>query len=144
MKKTHVGTKLAQNLVEIPFLLLVGGVGYYCIELAFRGWSHPSMALCGAVCFLAIYKINEHHMKNLLVVRAFLGALLITAVEFFAGCILNLWLGLGVWDYSEMPYHLLGQICLPFFILWFLLCIPVCGICRAVYRYVFYGHDGEE
>lgn len=126
-----------QNLIEIPFLLLFGGVGYYCIELWFRGYSHWTMVLCGALCFLTIYRLNTHFSNQPIVLRALLGAGFITAVEFVAGCILNLWLGWNVWDYSDMPYHLLGQICLPFFILWFLLCIPVCLLCRAVHRFVF-------
>lgn len=127
----------AQNLIEIPFLLLLGGIGYYCIELLFRGYSHWSMMLCGALCFLVIYKINIALPHYTIVLRALLGAVFITGIEFFAGCIVNLWLGWNVWDYSELPYHLLGQICLPFFILWFLLCIPVCFVCRAVHKLVF-------
>ena len=38
------------------------------------------------------------------------------------------WLGLHIWDYSSLPFNLLGQICLPFTVLWFflaLLCIFV-------------------
>ena len=41
---------------------------------------------------------------------------------------LNLMLGLHIWDYSDMPFNFLGQICLPFTILWLflsLLCIFV-------------------
>ena len=34
------------------------------------------------------------------------------------GLQLNVWLGLGVWDYSGMPLNYKGQICLPFSILW--------------------------
>ena len=40
------------------------------------------------------------------------------AAEFAAGCVLNLWLGLGVWDYTDMPFNLMGQICLPFSAVW--------------------------
>ncbi len=40
---------------------------------------------------------------------------IITAVEFAFGCIFNLWLGLNVWDYSDVPYNVLGQICPKFF-----------------------------
>ena len=40
------------------------------------------------------------------------------AAEFAAGCVLNLWLGLGVWDYTDMPFNLMGQICLPFSAAW--------------------------
>ena len=47
--------------------------------------------------------------------------IIIVTIEFFSGCILNIWLGLGVWNYSNMPYNILGQICLPFSIAWFFL-----------------------
>ena len=30
-----------------------------------------------------------------------------------------------VWDYSEETYNLLGQVCLPFCLIWYALCIPV-------------------
>ena len=42
----------------------------------------------------------------------------IMVVEFMAGVVLNLWLGLGVWDYSNLPGNLLGQICPQFFLVW--------------------------
>jgi uncharacterized membrane protein len=45
----------------------------------------------------------------------------ITAIEFVAGIILNIILQLNVWDYSNMPFNILGQVCLPFSFLWFLL-----------------------
>ena len=38
-------------------------------------------------------------------------SIIITAVEFTSGLILNVWLGLGIWDYSNMPFNILGQIC---------------------------------
>lgn len=37
------------------------------------------------------------------------------------GLILNVWLGLGMWDYSNMPGNILGQICPQFMVLWFFL-----------------------
>ena len=55
-------------------------------------------------------------------------AALVTAVEFAAGLVLNLWLGLDIWDYSHLPFNLMGQICLQFFLVWWGLCfvfIPV-------------------
>ena len=50
--------------------------------------------------------------------QALCGSALATAVELVAGIILNLYLGLGIWDYSGLPCNLLGQICLPFSLLW--------------------------
>lgn len=46
-------------------------------------------------------------------------AVAITAVEFAAGLVLNIWLGLGVWDYSAMPLNIMGQVCPQFMLLWF-------------------------
>ena len=46
--------KAGQELI----LLLTGGLGYYCIELAWRGWSHPSMVAVGGLCFLGIGRIR--------------------------------------------------------------------------------------
>ena len=38
----------------------------------------------------------------------------VVSCEFITGIIVNKWLGWGVWDYSDEPFHLFGQICLPF------------------------------
>lgn len=124
-------------ILELPLLLLCGGVGYYGIETLFRGYSHWSMAICGAICFLGIYRINERWLFLPLWVRATICAGLITSVELAAGCILNLWLGLGVWNYSEVPLNLWGQICLPFFVLWFLLSLGAAGLCRLIRKQIF-------
>ena len=55
-------------------------------------------------------------------------AALVTAVELGAGLVLNVWLGLGIWDYSGLRWNLFGQICPQFFLVWWALCaafIPV-------------------
>ena len=113
-------------------LLTVGGVGYFAIELAFRGFSHWSMAICGGVCLDAIYHMNRRWSKKPILLRAAAGAGIITAVELVCGCLVNLTFGLGVWDYSHLPLNLLGQICLPFSLLWCALCLPVCAVCSFV------------
>ena len=53
--------------------------------------------------------------------QMFLGTILITVFEFILGYILNIKLGLGIWDYSNIPFNIMGQICLPFSFLWFVL-----------------------
>ena len=40
-----------------------------------------------------------------------------------AGLILNVWLGLDIWDYSNLPLNLCGQICLWYSALWYVLCL---------------------
>jgi uncharacterized membrane protein len=51
-------------------------------------------------------------------------SLVITAVEFAVGIVVNIFLGLNVWDYSSVPGNILGQICPAFTLLWFLVSIP--------------------
>ena len=47
-----------------------------------------------------------------------IGTAIITGLEFVTGCIVNLWLGWNVWDYSNVPLNVFGQICLPYILLW--------------------------
>lgn len=53
-----------------------------------------------------------------------ISSVLVTVVEFIAGLIVNIWLGLNVWDYSNLPLNILGQVCVSFMFLWFLLSLP--------------------
>lgn len=126
-----------QKTVEGIFVALFGGVLYYGLEVAFRGFSHWSMGVCGAICFLFLYRMNRLYFRIPLPLRALTGAAFITSVELIAGCILNLGMGMNIWDYSALPYHFLGQICLPFSILWFLLSFPCALLSYLIRRIVF-------
>ena len=108
-----------KTLWEYLILFAIGGVAYYCIELLWRGFSHWSMLLAGGLCFVLLGLINYHYEYDMsLIAQTVIGGLVITAVEFLAGLIVNVWLGLNVWDYSDLPYNFLGQICLPYIYLW--------------------------
>ena len=111
---------------------LTGGLGYYCIELAWRGWSHPSMVAVGGLCFWGMGRLPDRPLWQ----RALLGAGLITGVEFLSGCVLNLWLRWAVWDYSRLPGNLLGQICLPYSLMWCLLAIPGTALSAAARQHL--------
>lgn len=104
------------------FLFFVGGAAYYCLEIISRGYSHYSMFLCGGLCFIGCGILNESvKIEMSLISQMVLSSLLITALEFITGCIVNLWLGWKVWDYSRLPYNFKGQICLIFSVAWFFL-----------------------
>ena len=90
------------------------------------------MALCGGICLDIIYHMNQKLKRKHICVRAALGAGIITAVELICGCLVNLTFHWDVWDYSHLPLNFLGQICLPFTLLWMGLCFPVCAICSWV------------
>ena len=98
---------------------LVGGVIYIGIELLWRGYSHWTMFVLGGVCFVFLGWINEVIPWNMpLWKQAVIGTVIITVLEFVTGCIVNLWLGWNVWDYSNVLFNVLGQICLPYILLW--------------------------
>ena len=101
-------------------LFLIGGKLYTCIEIWWRGFTHWSMFLLGGICFVIMGLLNEYKFKwnQSLILQSFISAVVITVLEFFSGCVVNLWLGWNVWNYSGLPYNLLGQICLQYFLLW--------------------------
>lgn len=139
---TH--SQLVQTARRIRYLIrlcigsllsfLVGALLYYGIELAVRGWSHWTMAICGGLCLMGIYHVNRLLRRHSILLRALCGALIITAVEFVAGCILNLWLGLNIWNYGIHTLNLLGQICPYMSFFWFLLSIPACWISSVIHK----------
>ena len=123
------------------FLFSFGGIIYILIEMLWRGYSHWSMFILGGLCFVLLGLINQKYTRDIpLPIQMLIGAFIITALEFISGCILNLWLGLNVWDYYDMPYNIMGQICLPYMILWFLLS-PVCIVTDDYIRYLFFEED---
>lgn len=121
-------------------LFLVGGAFYYFLEIIFRGYSFYSMAVCGGICFLICGAINEKSRCMPLVLQQLAAACGITAIEFAFGLILNVWLGLNMWDYSNMPGNVLGQICPLFMVLWFFLS-AVGIILDDVIRWQFFGEE---
>ena len=56
-----------------------------------------------------------------LMVQSAVCGVAITVVEFVAGLIINVWLGMGVWDYSAMPGNIMGQVCPQFLVMWVVL-----------------------
>nr|DAY83155.1 MAG TPA: putative membrane protein [Caudoviricetes sp.] len=122
-------------------LCSIGGLLYVLCELVFRGRSHWTMFIVGGLCFWLIGLINEVIPWEMPVwQQCIIGAVIITTVEFIAGCIINIWLGWQVWDYSGLPFNVLGQICLPFTVLWCIL--AAAGIILDDYlRYWLFGED---
>lgn len=106
-------------------LFLIGGRLYTWLELIYKGRTHWTMFILGGLCFVIIGLLNEHLFPwNLaLMQQAVIGAIIITVLEFATGCIVNLWLGWDVWDYSDLPFNLMGQVCLYYFFNWLLLTV---------------------
>ena len=97
------------------------------LELLWRGRSHGSMFLAGGLCFLLIGHLGEVEPKLPLILRAPVGAAIITMVELGVGLVANR--SYAVWDYRDQPGNLWGQICPLFTVLW----IPVALLAMGLY-----------
>ena len=75
---------------------LIGGGGYCLIELLTRGRTHYSMFFAGAIVLTSFYYINQKYEMNFILKE-------------------------HVWDYSGVPLNFLGQVCVPFSLIWFAL-----------------------
>ena len=101
---------------------IIGGAVYVLLEMLWRGYSHWTMFLLGAVCFILIGLVNEvFEWDTPLLLQMLFGCAIITALEFITGCIVNLWLGWEVWNYSQYKFNVLGQISLCSSVGWYFL-----------------------
>lgn len=112
--------KQLKTLCKYIILALIGGLIYITIEFAFRGHSHWSMFLCGAVCAIVTGGLNEWIPWEMsLWKQALLGGLYVTIIELIFGLIFNVWLGYGIWDYSNLPLSFFcNQVNLFFSLAW--------------------------
>lgn len=127
--------------LKLLVLAVIGGAIYVGIEMLWRGHSHPSMFILGGLCFVSIGLINELFPWELGIVwQALIGGTMVTCLEFITGVIMNIWLKLGVWDYSGLPLNILGQVCLPFYFAWVGLSV-VAIVFDDYLRYWFFGEE---
>ena len=129
--------------IKVFTLWFVMGALYFVLEGLWRipkgGYANIVMLPIGGLCGVAVGSINQlpRFYRLPVLVQALIGTGIVLLVEFGAGCILNLWLGLGIWDYSTMWGNVLGQICLPFAFLW-LAIMPFCVWLEDTLRWGFW------
>lgn len=129
------------KLSKYIFLFMIGGSMYYIVELLFRGYSHWSMFILGGMCFYYAGIQNEYVSwnyplwKQLIKVESF-----VLISEFITGCIVNLWLGWNVWDYSNLAGNILGQTSWQFALLF----LPLCLVAIILDDYLRYWLFKEE
>ncbi len=105
------------------------------LELLWRGFTHWSMFVLGGVCYLLVGRVAVWCCGRLpMWFCCATNTLLITVLEFVTGCLVNLHLGWDVWDYATQPLNLMGQVCIGFSALWFLLSVPVSGLSLAMLK----------
>jgi len=102
-------------------LIFIMGALYMVLEGLWRGWTNISMLVVGGLCGYIVGKLNEQRVFYRMWEQCLLGTVIILLIEFISGMLLNVYLQLGIWDYSDIWGNLYGQICIPYAILWFLL-----------------------
>jgi len=118
------------------FIFILGAVGYGGIEILWRGKTHWTMLLLGGVCLLVIDLITRRQTVPS-PLRPVLCAAAITVLEFCCGLAVNLRLGWSVWDYSDLPGNLLGQVCPQYALLWLALSIPCSALTDCIEKHLF-------
>ncbi len=130
--KTIFGNTLHEvtvmQLQKKGFLFFIGGLGYVLVELLWRGYSHISMFFAGGICFLLLGQLSGRRLPP--AAKALLGSAMITGVELSIGLLVNR--DFSVWDYRTMPHSFMGQICLPFSLLWIPLSLLGIGLYRSI------------
>lgn len=117
---------------ERVLIFSIGCFGYGFLEILWRGYTHWSMLLTGGSCFSSLYRLHSRLKSRCLLKKCFLFSWIITGYEFLAGCLFNKIFHLNVWDYSNQPGNLWGQICPLYTFLWFLLAFPLVFICSTL------------
>lgn len=111
-----------KNILKNLILILLLGVMYVGIEILWRGYSNIAMIFVGGYAGFCIGMQNESKRKNRSMwVQCLLATLETLYIEFVSGEILNVGLKLNIWDYSNLPFNLDGQVCLLYAVLWFFL-----------------------
>lgn len=132
------------------FMIFCAGFTIYqCIEGLWKtigpgvGAESFLMGILGGLSLLLVGLINNKLDWNMPIwLQALIGGTGILIIEFIFGLILNKWLCplLGkplIWDYSNIPGNILGQVCFPFFLIWVALAF-VCILLDDFLRWKIY------
>jgi len=126
-KKIYGVTKEHSHwLMRVFSLWLITGGVYFIIEGLWRirvggGWANIAMLPVGGLCGVLIMIFNENpkFARKKMVVKALYGMAILLFVEFISGYIMNVRLGMNIWDYSNRAFNFMGQISLAYAVLWF-------------------------
>ncbi len=133
---------LKNKIYKDVILIFVMGALYMVLEGFWRGWTNISMLVVGGLCGFFIGRLNEYptFYNRKMWEQCIIGTIIVLVVEFTSGMILNVWLGLHIWDYSNTWGNLHGQICIPYAVLWFLL-VPTVIYADDYLRFMLFGEE---
>ena len=108
------------------FRWFCGGVVFCALHLLLTGNCHwTDLAVFSLLC-IPLDAVNERMPWTFpLWLQAVLGGIVLIVSQLAAGLVFNVWLGLGLWDYTSLFGNFLGQICLRYALLWLLLAGPL-------------------
>ena len=140
--------KNSSKMMKVLLIWFILGTLYFTLEGIWRipkgGYANIVMLPIGGLCGVCVGSINQipkfYNMK--VIYQSIIGALIVTIIEFISGLILNCYIGLGIWDYSNLPFNVLGQICLPFSLIW-LSIMPLCIWLEDKIRYVLWNEGSN-
>lgn len=122
--------------MEQLVIFSIGATGYGLLEFLWRGYTHWTMVITGGICFYLLFYIFNTYENVSLITKCITGSIVITTIELLVGLLVNVKLGWRVWDYSNVPYNILGQICPLYSILWFVLSIPLVYITKWLHSVI--------
>lgn len=130
-----------KKLSEYLLLWTLGGCIYYGFEILFRGFSHWTMFVLGGIC-LVFFAVQGKmvHWEDPLWRQVLRCVVFVTGMEFITGIIVNKWLHMNVWDYSNLPFQIFGQVCLQFAVIF----SGLCAVGILLSGYLLYWIYGEE
>lgn len=116
--------------METLAVFVIGAGLYGLIELLWRSHTHWTMLLCGGACFTFIYFLSAAQLPFW--AKCLISAAAISLLELAVGYLVNIILGWAVWDYSDRPLNILGQICPLYSFFWLLLSAPALALCGLI------------
>ena len=130
-----------KELYKCSVLGIIYGFLYNLIEIIYRGNTHWSMWILSALIGVVIGLYNNCiSWETPIEIQALFGMFIATSLEYVCGCIVNIQLGWDVWNYSNLPFNLDGQICLFFSLAWMILSI-VCIVLDDYIRYFLFKEE---
>lgn len=121
-----------------------GGLYYFC-ELIWRHYSHPSMFILAGFLGILIGFLNDtvFTYDTDFIIQVFAATILCVIGEGITGCIVNIHLGLNVWDYSGLVgNYFFGQCNIFFTLFWVLISAAAIPITDHL-EYILFDFGGQ-
>ncbi len=134
------------KIIKHIILFLIFGAIYFLIETLWKGHlTHWSMFVLAGFIGVTIGQLNEHIPWEMpFFNQCFIGMIIATILEGISGVILNIWLKLNIWNYSNVPLNFFfGQCSVPFCIAWFGLA-AICIVLDDLIRWKFFNEERPQ